>query len=87
MPPNPQELLGRPAFSSLLDAAATEFDAVIIDTAAGTEYADAEIIAARAGAAAIVTRRNYSSVPRTALLGRRLQEAGVVMVGSILNDD
>ena len=87
VPPNPQELLGRPAFGALLQSAAERFDVVIIDTPAGTDYADAEIIASRAGAAVVVTRKDKSLVPDTALLVRRLQDSGVVVVGSVLNDD
>ena len=87
VPPNPQELLGRPAFAALLRAAAEQFDVVMIDTPAGTDFADAEIIASRAGAAAIVTRKNKSSLPDATLLARRLQDSGVALVGAILNDD
>ena len=86
VPPNPQELLGRPAFGALLHAAAQQFDVVIIDTPAGTDYADAEIIAARARAVIIVTRKNKSLVSDTALLVCRLQDSGVMVVGSVLND-
>lgn len=87
VPPNPQELLGRAAFGNLLKAAAENFDVVIIDTPAGADYADAEIIAAAAGAAVMVTRKNQTLVPQAAQLARRLQDGGVVLVGSILNDD
>lgn len=86
IPPNPQELLGRPAFSQLLLAAYKEFDVILIDTPAGANYADAEIIAARAGAAIIVARQNQSLVPPTAQLAKRLQDNGVALVGSVLND-
>ena len=87
VPPNPQELLGRAAFGALLQAAAEQFDVIIIDTPAGSDYADAEIIASRAGAAVVVTRKNKSSMPDAALLARRLQDSGVVLVGSVLNAD
>jgi len=87
VPPNPQELLGRPAFGALLRAAAEKFDVIIIDSPAGSDYADAEIIAAQAGAAVVVTRKNKTRTPDAALLARRLQDSGVVLVGAILNDD
>lgn len=87
VPPNPQELLGRPTFGKLLKAAAENFDVVIIDTPAGTDYADAEIIASAAGAAVVVSRKNKTATSDAALLARRLQDSGVVLVGSILNDD
>ncbi len=86
VPPNPQELLGRPDFVRLLATAAQQFDVVIIDTPAGDDFADAEIIAARAGAALVVARRNRSLTPNVVLLARRLQEGGVTLVGSVLND-
>ena len=87
MPPNPQELLGRNAFGALLHAAAQQFDVIIIDTPAGSDFADAEIIAARAGAALMIARKNKSLVPAAAKLGRRLQDGGVALIGSVLNDD
>lgn len=85
VPPNPQELLGRDAFADLLQSASHQFDVIIIDTPSGTDYADAEIIASRAGAALMLTRANRSSVPHTFRFARRLQECGVKMVGSVLN--
>ena len=86
VPPNPQELLGRPEFGKLLGNAAQQFDVIIIDTPAGGDFADAEIIAARAGAALMLARRNKSLLPNVAMLSRRLQEGGVTLVGSVLND-
>ncbi|WP_342617508.1 chain length determinant protein tyrosine kinase EpsG [Rhodoferax sp. GW822-FHT02A01] len=85
-PPNPQELLGRAVFSQLLFAAAEQFDVILIDTPSGSDYSDGEIIAARAGAAVMVARRNASLVPHIRKLGQRLQDGGVALVGSLLND-
>lgn len=86
MPPNPQELLGRPGFVKLLHTLGEQFDVILIDTPAGANYADAEIVAARAGAAIMVARKNKSSLPQAALLARRLQDNGVMLLGSVLND-
>jgi receptor protein-tyrosine kinase len=86
IPPNPQELLGRVAFADLLQAASQQFDVVIIDTPSGSAFSDAEIIAARAGAALMVTRKNQSLLPQAGILTRRLQDSGVLMVGAVLND-
>ncbi len=86
VPPNPQELLGRASFGQLLMTAVHEFDVILIDTPSGGDYADAEIIAARAGAALLVTRKNRSLVPNAAQMARRLQDGGVHLVGSVLND-
>lgn len=86
VPPNPQELLGRPGFEELLRRAATQFDVVLIDTPNASQFTDAEIIAARAGAGLLVARLNQSLVTVAAQLTRRLQDRGVIMVGSVLND-
>jgi receptor protein-tyrosine kinase len=85
-PPNPQELLGRAAFAQLLQAASAQFDVILIDTPSSGDYSDGEIIAARAGAALMVARRNQTLVPQTKDLGARLQESGVALVGAVLND-
>ena len=86
LPPNPQELLGRAAFGDLLRIASQQFDVIIIDTPAGHDFADAEITAARAGAALLVARKNTSQLPHAAQLARRLQDSGVALIGSVLND-
>lgn len=86
VPPNPQELLSRPHFGQLLITAREQFDVIIIDTPAGNAYADAEIIASRAGAALMVARKNTSHLKNTSMLARRLQDSGVALLGSVLND-
>jgi len=86
VPPNPQELLGRPAFVALLQAVSSDFDVVIIDTPAASEYAEAQTIAVRAGAALMLARKNRSSLPDIAQLTRNMQQSGATLVGSVLND-
>jgi receptor protein-tyrosine kinase len=84
-PPNPQELLGRLAFMQMLGAASQEFDVVLIDTPSGADYADADIIASRAGAALMVARKNQSATPGIKQLAQRLQQCVVTLLGSVLN--
>jgi receptor protein-tyrosine kinase len=86
VPPNPQELLGRSTFIDLLVRATSRFDVILIDTPAGEDYADAEIIASRVRAALMVARVNRTLVAQTAALARRMQDSGVTVVGSVLND-
>ncbi|NVO06719.1 MAG: chain length determinant protein tyrosine kinase EpsG [Rhodoferax sp.] len=85
IPPNPQELLGRLAFMQMLSAASQEFDVVLIDTPCGADYADADIIASRAGAALMVARKNLSATPGIKQLAQRLQQCDVALLGSVLN--
>lgn len=85
-PPNPQELLGRLAFSNLLEMAHHQFDVILIDTPAGGGFADAEIIASRAGSALMVCRKNKTLLPDISSMTQRLQNGGVTLIGSVLND-
>jgi len=86
VPPNPQELLGRPMFAKLMRGAINTFDVVLIDTPSGGAFSDAELIAARAGAALMVAKVNHTLVPDATAFARRLQDGGVNLVGSVLND-
>jgi receptor protein-tyrosine kinase len=84
-PPNPQELLGRQLFVSLLAYASHEFDVVLIDTPPATQYADATTIAVLGGGALLVTRQDKTHLADTRKLTDRLNELGVPMVGAVLN--
>jgi chain length determinant protein tyrosine kinase EpsG len=86
VPPNPQELLGRPAFTELLRSTSSFYDVVIIDTPATRDYADAQTIAVLAGAALMLARKNKSSMSDIAELSQSLQHAGATIVGPVLND-
>lgn len=85
IPPNPQELLGRSVFGDTLRSLARDFDVVIIDTPAAVNYADAQMVAARAGAALMTARKNWSSLSDFTDLAHRLQQSGATLVGSVLN--
>lgn len=61
-PPNPLELVERPAFGLLMRELASKFDHVLVDTPAAVHGADASVIAARCGAAVVIARRNASRV-------------------------
>ena len=85
-PPNPQELLGREIFQGMLAQAAKAFDVIIIDTAAASLSADAQMIAARAGASLLVARNNLTPAAELQNLATNLQNSNVTIVGSLLND-
>jgi receptor protein-tyrosine kinase len=85
VPPNPQELLNRPQFTNMLEAAQRQFDVILFDTTAGSEYADAQMVAARAGGAVVLSRKNFTRASRLRDLTSALQHSGTVVVGSVLN--
>jgi protein-tyrosine kinase len=86
LPPNPQELLGRPVFELVLERFTDQFDVVIIDTPAATETADAQIIANRAGAALMVARRNRTRYSQLTAAMQSLTQTGVNVIGSVMNE-
>lgn len=85
-PPNPQELLSRPAFARMIDAARQQFDVVLIDTPPWDDGADAQIVAARAGASILITRQDRTSIRSIAAIVTALRECGAHLVGSVVNE-
>ena len=86
IPPNPQELLGRPVFELVLERFTDQFDVIIIDTPAAIETADAQIVAKRAGAAVMVARRNLTRHSQMAAAMQSLGQTGVNVIGSVINE-
>jgi len=83
-PPNPLELVERPAFGLLMRELATKFDHVLVDTPAATYGADAMVIAARCASAIVIARRNNSRVDLlqelvSSFAGSHVKLGGVVM--------
>lgn len=84
LPPNPTELVERPAFALLMRELVTKFDHVIVDTPAAVHGADYAVISARCGAALALARKGATRVAAlqdlVGLLGNTPTElAGVVM--------
>ena len=85
-PPNPQELLGRPVFEVVLTSFAEQYDLVILDTPATMEAADAQILAARAGAALVVARRHHTLHAELSAAMQNFVQSGVGVLGSVMNE-
>jgi protein-tyrosine kinase len=85
-PPNPQELLNRPLFGTFMERVSEAFDVVLIDTSSISWGADANLIAARGGAALAVARTGATRMAAFDELLRAFTRSGVAVVGSVLND-
>jgi len=85
-PPNPLELVERPAFALLMRELASKFDHVVVDTPAAVHGADASVIAARCGAALIVARRNATRIAWLQELVGSLAGSQVRMAGVVYNE-
>jgi len=86
IPPNPQELLSRSTFETLLARCAEQFKIVIVDTPAAADTADAQVIGARTGSAVMVARRHHTRRDRLSAASQCLVQSGVKLVGSVIND-
>ena len=85
-PPNPLELLERPAFGLLMRELATKFDHVIVDTAAAAHGADAGVTAARCGAALVVARKDRSQFTTLQELVASFAGSSAQLAGVVLNE-
>jgi chain length determinant protein tyrosine kinase EpsG len=86
LPPNPQELLGRPVFELVLERFTDQFDVIIIDTPSACQSADAQIVANRAGAALMVARRNQTIHSQLTATMESLTQTRVNVIGSVMNE-
>jgi protein-tyrosine kinase len=86
LPPNPLELVQRPAFGLLVQELLTKFDHVVVDTPAAVHGADARVLAARCGAAVVIGRRGRTRVRALQALLAALATSPVAMAGVLLNE-
>jgi receptor protein-tyrosine kinase len=86
LPPNPQELLTRPAFAEMLQELAAHFDVILLDSPPAGDSADAQTIAASAGATLIVVKKNASRAARVRGIAEGVAQAKATLVGAVLND-
>lgn len=85
VPPNPLELVERPAFEILIRELLTKFDRVIVDTPAASRGMDCAVIAAKCGAALMVARQDVTRVNALQDMSATLRISDTRVVGSVLN--
>jgi protein-tyrosine kinase len=85
VPPNPEELLARPLFGTLLDGLAAKFDVVLLDTPAALPTSDAQLVAAKAGNALMLARGDVTRRANLLAVMAALKQAKVNVVGSVVN--
>ena len=84
-PPNPQELLSRPALAVLLHELRGAFDVVLLDTPPAKLYADAQAVAFQAGSAMVLARKDVTHLEDTKSVIRELSDMGTRVVGTVFN--
>jgi protein-tyrosine kinase len=86
IPPNPLELLQRPAFARLCREWLAKFDYVVIDTPAASCGADARVIAAAAGAALMVARPQVARMSDLQRLVSGIEKGPAALAGVVMNE-
>jgi protein-tyrosine kinase len=85
-PPNPLELVERPAFGRLIGELLRKFDNIIVDTPAAQRGSDAGVIAARCGAALIVARKHQSRMSSLNTLVGAINQGSAQLAGLVINE-
>ena len=83
-PPNPAELLARPAFAELLALNAEIFDVVLVNTAP-THIAEILPVCAATQGALLMVDQHLSAAADVRAAASAIQHAGLSLVGSVLN--
>jgi protein-tyrosine kinase len=86
IPPNPTELIERPAFSLLMQELLGKFDHVIVDSPAAIYGSDASALALKCGAALCLVRQGKSKVRGVQDLLATISAGSVRLAGVILNE-
>ena len=86
LPPNPQELLSRPAFQALNTELGLQHDVVLYDTAPFSAGADANAVGIRTGGVLLVARKNQTLLADMASVTDQMQQLGIQVVGAVLVD-
>lgn len=83
-PPNPSEMLSQPQMQAMVNTLREKFDVVIFDAPPVSVVTDAAVIGRYVDGAMFVVRSDYA--PADAVRGavKKLQDAGVRVLGSVL---
>lgn len=85
-PPNPAELLMRPAFGALLHSLESEYDVILIDTSSSQHVSDFQSVAAHTGGVLITARRNVSRLAALTELKEKIILTGAQVIGAVVLD-
>jgi protein-tyrosine kinase len=86
VPPNPIELVERPAFGLLMKELVSKFDYVLVDTPAAFYGADASAIALKCGAALCLARQGHSKIRGLQDFMATISAGSVKIAGVIMNE-
>lgn len=86
LPPNPLDLLQRPAFEQLLRELLVRFDHIVVDAPAMVHGADALVIAAKCELALVIGRRGRTQMKAVDGLIGQVTRLGARLAGVVINE-
>ena len=86
VPVNPQELVSRTPFIYLMKTLPERFRAVIVATPPALDYADAQVIAARARGCLLVTRRHRTRIADVERVKSQLEPGQALLLGGVIQE-
>jgi len=84
-PPNPHDLIARPALGHFLRQCEHEFDVILLDTPAWNEGSSARMVAAAAGAAVLLVQPGRTGAADAAAITQEIANVGTKLLGVVLN--
>lgn len=85
-PPNPLELIERPAFRLLMNELLRKFDHVVVDTPAATHGSDYATLASRCGAALVVARKDRARLKDIEAMAQVATMGNATLAGVVMNE-
>ena len=82
--PNPQELLANRNYNEQMKNLSQDYEVILINTAPLETTSDAQLVAAQAGAAVLVTRKHQTRMKNLVTLCNGLKGLGVRLLGTVL---
>ncbi|WP_373991129.1 chain length determinant protein tyrosine kinase EpsG [Duganella sp. BuS-21] len=86
LPPNPQELLSRSAFSAFNAQLEASYDVTLYDVAPFALGADALAVAARAGGVLLIGRKDHTLLADINTITEEIRHSGAEVVGAVMID-
>jgi len=84
IPPNPQELLNRPTFKSVVRQLSDHYDVIIIDSAPAVYSSDAYAVASLTAGVVLASKLNQTKVADLKNMQAQLTQLGTRVIGAVI---
>lgn len=85
IPPNPSELISR-RLDAVLEQLALNYDVILLDTPAGLQRSEAQLLAVKAGGALLVAKLHQTRLADLESMKNMLESSGGTCIGAVISD-